>query len=203
MRLLEFNRDAGGANPQSRAGKQAATHKAARPVRLPRTPATPAPGTSTPEKSATGKPARVLPLKAGKTSPRTRKPIDLEQLQQRIEVLEQRLLARSESGAEHPASRDLELLKQRVARLQQSVHSELWAAKQREHTMLTILSKPSFAVAMKRRLERCRDKQLPATGRWCMKAARQWWQESQPGWWAGFARAWHDSLNKARGLPLD
>jgi len=216
MRLLEFNRDAGGANPQSQAGKQAATSKTARPVRLAKastTPAKPAPETaapeaSTPEKSAAGKPApgkpvRVLPLKAGKTSPQARKPIDLEQLQQRIEVLERRLLARHESGAEHPAGRDLELLKQRVARLQQSVHSELWAAKQREHTMLTILSKPSFAVAMKQRLERCRDKQLPAAGRWCMAAARQWWQECQPEWWAGFARAWHDSLNKARGLPRD
>ncbi len=202
MRLLEFNRDAGGANPQSRAGRPAAS-KTARPVRLPKAPATPAPETAAPVTATPGKPARVLPLKAGKTSPQARKPIDLEQLQQRIENLERRLLARHESGTEHPASRDLELLKKRVARLQQSVHSELWAAKQREHTMLTILSKPGFAVAMKQRLERCRDKQLPAAGRWCMMAARQWWQESQPGWWTGFARAWRDSLNKARGLPLD
>ena len=201
MRLLEFNRDAGGANPQSRTGRQAAVNKTARPVRLTKTPPTPEKPAA--GKSAPGKPARVLPLKAGKTSPQARKPIDLEQLQQRIEVLERRLLARTENGAEHPASHDLELLKQRVARLQQSVHSELWAAKQREHTMLTILSKPSFAVAMKQRLERCRDKQLPAAGRWCMGAGRQWWQDCQPEWWAGFASAWHDSLNKACGLHRD
>ena len=203
MRLLEFNRDAGGANPQSQAVKKAVSKKTARPVRLAKAPpAKPAkPGKSALGKTAAGKAARVLPLKAGKSRPQARKPIDLEQLQQRIEMLEQRLLVRTEGGAEHPASRDLELLKQRVARLQLSVHSELWAAKQREHTMLEILSRPSFTQAMKQRIRHCRDKQLPAAGCWCMAASRQWWQECQPDWWAGFARAWQDSLYKARGLP--
>ena len=189
MRLLEFNRDTGGANPQSRPAKKPPSKKTARAVRLTKPAATP---------ELSGK---VLPLKAGETAPTVSKPIDLEQLQQRIEVLEHRIQARAEDSAEHPASRDLEILRKRVERLQHNVHSELWAAKQREHAMLKILSKPSFKMAMKQRIERFRSKQLPASSRRIVAIFLQWWQGSQPNWWQAFAKAWQDSLDKARGLP--
>jgi hypothetical protein len=187
MRLLEFNLDAGGANPQSKTTDQSPLKKVPRPVKL--------------AKPARSNPGKVFPLNAGETATKVRKPIDLEQLQQRIEVLEHRILASAEEGSAHPASQDLDLLKQRVARLQQSVHSELWAARQREHTMLQILSKPSFIAATKLRIERFREQQLPAAGRWLATSSRQWWQDCQPDWWTAFSQAWQDSLDKARGLP--
>jgi hypothetical protein len=187
MRLLEFNLDAGGANPQSKMTDLSPLKKVPRPVKLAR--------------PDTGNPAKVFPLSTGGTAAKDRKPIDLEQLQQRIETLERRILARAGENSAHPVSQDLELLKQRVARLQQSVHAELWAARQREHTMLQILSKPSFIAATKLRLERFRKQQLPAAGRGLASAAQQWWQDSQPDWWAELALAWQDALNKARGLP--
>ena len=187
MRLLEFNLDAGGANPQSKTTDPSPLKNVPRPVKL--------------AKPARSNPARVFPLNAGEPAAIVRKPIDLEQLQQRIEMLERRILARAEEGSPHPASQDLDLLKQRVARLQQSVHSELWAARQREHTMLQILSKPSFIAATKLRIERFRKQQLPAAGRWLAASSRQWWLGCQPDWWAAFSQAWQDSLNKARGLP--
>jgi len=189
MRLLEFNRDTGGANPQTLAAKKPPAKKVARPVKL-------APRASTPAKSA-----RVLPIKPARKPASARKPIDLEQLQQRIEILEQRIRSRALDGSKHPASHDLELLKQRVGRLQQSVHAELWASKQREHAMLQILSKPSFKAAMQQRIEQFRKKQLPAASHWIITTVQQWWQNSYPHWWPAFARAWQESLDKARGLP--
>ena len=187
MRLLEFNRDTGGANPQTLAAKKPPAKKVARPVKL-------APRTSTPPQAA-----RVLPIKPAPAS--ARKPIDLEQLQQRIETLEQRIRSRALDGTEHPASHDLELLKQRVGRLQQSVHAELWASRQREHAMLQILSKPSFKDAMQQRVEVFRKKQLPAASYWVVTTIQKWWENSYPHWWPAFARAWQESLDKARGLP--
>jgi hypothetical protein len=189
MRLLEFNGDTGGANPQSRKAKKSPAKKSARPVRLTKPAASP---------DLTGK---VFPLKGGETAPTARKPIDLEHLQQRIEVLERSIQTRSQDGDENPASHDLEILKKRMERLQKSVHSELWAARQREHTMLQILSRPSFKTAMLQRIEHFRSKQLPATGRWIVTTSKGWWQECQPDWWAALAKAWQESLDKARGLP--
>ena len=189
MRLLEFNLDAGGANPQSQTTLQRPSKPVTQPVKLAKRATEPA---------RTGK---VLPLNTDEAPAKPHKPIDLEQLQQRIEVLERRILARTGEGTEHPASRDLGLLKQRVARLQQSVHAELWAARQREHTMLELLSKPSFIAGLKQRLKTFRREQLPAAGRWLLAASRQGWQDCQPGWWPAFAQAWQESLDKARGQP--
>lgn len=189
MRLLEFNLDTGGANPQTKTAAPPPSKKAARPVRLSKPPTAPV------------APGRVFPLKSGETAGAPRRPIDLEQLQQRIEELERRIQARTQGDDEHPASRDLDLLKQRVERLQQSIHSELWAARQREHTMLQILSKPSFKTALIQHFEQFRSKQLPAAGRWILSNSQRWWQESQPDWWAPLAKAWQESLDKARGLP--
>ena len=189
MRLLEFNRDTGGANPQILATTKPPSEKVARPVKL-------TPRAVTPARSA-----KVLPLNTAETAATARRPIDLEQLQERIEVLEHRIQTRAQDGAEHPASHDLEILKQRVGRMQQAIHAELWAARQREQTMLEILSRPTFKVALLQRIEGIRTRQLPSTGRWAVTTARQWWQNSHPHWWPAFAKAWQESLNKARGLP--
>jgi hypothetical protein len=189
MRLLEFNLDASGANPHAQTPPQTPPKQAIRPVKLAKPPAAPA------------KTGKVLPLNTRTAPAKTRKPIDLEQLQQRIEVLERRILARNGKSAEHPANQDLELLKQRVSRLQQSVHAELWAARQREHTLLEILSRPSFKTMMIQRLKKFRQEQLPAAGRWLVRYSQQWWLDHQPEWWAGFAQAWQESLDKARGIP--
>lgn len=189
MRLLEFNRDTGGANPQTLATAKPPSKKAARPVKL------------TPRTATPARPAKVIPLNSVETPVLPRRPIDLEQLQERIEVLERRIETRAQDGTEHPASRDLEILKQRVGRLQQSVHAELWAARQREHTMLEILSRPSFKTALLQHIERIGTKQLPLARRWTVTTARQCWLDCQPHWWTTFAKAWQESLNKARGLP--
>jgi hypothetical protein len=189
MRLLEFNRDTGGANPQTLAAAKPPSKKAARPVKL-------TPRAATPARSA-----KVLPLNTAETPATARRPIDLEQLQERIEVLEQRIQTRAQNGAEHPASRDLEILKQRVGRMQQSIHAELWAARQREQAMLEILSRPTFKAALLQRIEGIKTRQLPSTGRWAVTTARQWWLDCQPRWWSAFARAWQESFDKARGLP--
>ena len=189
MRLLEFNRDTGGANPQILAAAKPPSKKAARPVKL------------TPRAAPAARSTNVLPLNTAETPATARRPIDLEQLQQRIEALEQRIQTRAQNSTEHPASRDLEILKQRVGRMQQSIHAELWAARQREQTMLEILSRPSFKTALLQRIEHIRTLQLPAAGRWTVTTACQWWQNNHPHWWPAFARAWQESLNKARGLP--
>jgi hypothetical protein len=189
MRLLEFIRDTGGANPQTLAAAKSPSKKIARPVKL-------APRAARPARSA-----KVLPINTAEKAATRRKPIDLEQLQKRIEVLERRIQTRAQESSKHPTNRDLEMLKQRVGRLQQSVHAELWAAKQRELAMLEILSKPSFTTVLKQGIERIRTKQLPLAGRWTVTTARQWWLDSQPRWWSGFAKAWQESLDKARGLP--
>ena len=128
MRLLEFNLDASDANPEAQSPPPTPPKQAVRPVKLVKQPATQA------------KSGKVMPLNTSSAPARTRKPIDLEQLQQRIEILESRILARNKKPAEQPVNQDLELLKQRVARLQQSVLAELWAARMREHTLLQILS---------------------------------------------------------------
>jgi len=188
MRLLEFNLDAGGANPQSQTPPKSPSKPVIRPVKLAKRPA------------AKEKTAKVFPLNAGEAPAHARKPIDLEQLQQRIDVLERRILARNGESTEHPASQDIELLKQRVARLQQSVHAELWAARQREHTMLEILSRPSFKTVVKQRLTIFWSEQLPTAGRWLIDCSQQWWKGCQPGWWTEFAQAWQESLDKARGI---
>ena len=170
MRLLEFNLDASGANPHAQTPPQTAPKQAVRPVKLVKPPVSPA------------KSGKVLPLKTSAAPAKTRKPIDLERLQQRIDVLESRILARNGKSAEQPVNQDLELLKQRVTRLQQSVHAELWAARQREHTLLEILSKPSFKTVIIQRLKTFRQKQLPAAGHWLVSNAQQWWLDHKyPG----------------------
>jgi hypothetical protein len=189
MRLLEFNRDEGGANPQ----QFPAAKKPPKPaVRA----ATPAPQ---PALAAVHQRARVFPVKTNTTrKPARRAPIDIEQLQQRIVALELRMQERHERRGEPGSAKDLELLKQRMQLLERSLNSELWAAKQREHSMLQLLSKPTLQARIRKLFMHFRQHNLPAISSWLQTEAREWWQQSQPHWWPKFARAWQESLERAR-----
>ena len=186
MRLLEFTRDNGGANPQQRTPEP--TLHAEDPKRAPLN-------------RPANKTSRVFPIE-GNTArkPAERPAINIEQLQQRIEILERRMQARAKNDGTPVASRDIEKLKQRMKLLERNINSELWAAKQREHTMLEILARPTLKIRVKQTLIRIKTQILPAVGRWLKAVAVEWWQDTRPGWWQGFAAAWQESLEKARGI---
>ena len=193
MRLLEFNRDDGGANPQQAVPDQSRNKVPAPPAERPRKPAHAA------SELFADRKARVFPVKTSTTrKPSRRGPIDLEQLQHRIAVLEQRIQTRAEQSGEHPAIKELALLKQRMKLLERNLESELWAARQREHTMLEILSQRPLKVVIKQKLIKLWRVQLPAIGRWLQAAANEWWTDNQPRWWENLAQAWRESLEKAR-----
>ncbi len=110
MRLLEFNRDDGGANPQQAVRDQSRRKAPAPPpVERPRKPAHAA------TELFANRKAKVFPVKTSTTrKPLRRGPIDLEQLQHRIAMLEQRIQTRADQPGEHPAIKELALLKQRM-----------------------------------------------------------------------------------------
>ena len=197
MRLLEFGRDEGGANPVS-AGQAAAT-ETGQPVHLKAAQPAAAATLAKPRRSTASKPrqARVFPIKSGNTQ---RKPIDLEHLQQRVELLERRIKARTAALGDEEAARDLEQLKQRMKLLERNVNSELWAAKQREYSMLQLLAKPTFKTAVLQGYRKFRQQTLPAAALSLLASAKVWWLHSQPEWWAGFAAAWQESFDRARGI---
>jgi len=193
MRLLEFNRDEGGANPQQSVRDKSRRKAPATPIERPRKPAH-----NATELFADRK-AKVFPVKTSTTrKPIRRGPIDLEQLQHRIAVLEQRMQTRAEQSGEHPAIKELALLKQRMKLLERNLENELWAARQREHTMLEILSQRPLKVVIKQKLIKFWRVQLPAMGRWLQAVANEWWDDNQPRWWEKVAQAWRESLEKAR-----
>lgn len=194
MRLLEFNRDEGGANPQQAVRRQPRHKASATPIDRPRKP----PAQTSPELFANRK-AKVFPVKTGTTrKPPPRAPIDLEQLQQRIAVLERRVQARVQQTGEHPAAKELEHLKKRMKLLERNLENELWAARQREHTMLEMLSRRPFKVAARQYVMKLWRVNLPAVWRWLQSASREWWADNQPRWWPQIAQAWQESLEKAR-----
>jgi len=186
MRLLEFNLDEGGANPQH---LPAAQKQSKPPVTTPQKPTL----------AAARQRAKVFPVKTNTTrKPARRSPIDLEQLQQRIVALELRIQERVDRRGEQVPARELELLKQRIQLLERNVNSELWAAKQREYSMLQLLSKPTWQVRLRKQLMHFRKHKLPEIGNWLKTETHEWWQHSQPHWWPKFARAWQESLQQAR-----
>lgn len=193
MRLLEFNRDDGGANPQQSVREQARRKTPVKPVDQPRKPSLPV------SDLFAKRQAKVFPVKTNTTrKPIRRGPIDLEQLQHRIAVLERHIQTRANHAGEHPAVKDLEILKQRMKLLERNLENELWAAKQREQSMLEMLSRRPFKAAVKQELMKTWRVRLPAIGRWLQSAANAWWSDNQPRWWPQFARAWQESLEKAR-----
>ena len=199
MRLLEFGLDEGGANPVP-AGKKKRP-ESAKPFKVPETARAPSPATRKPARNSvtSARKATVHPLKSTRTPPTPCKPIDLEQLQSRIEVLEQRIKARTEALGDEVAARDLEKLKQRMKLLERNINNELWAAKQREYNMLQMMAKPTMKTAIRQGIARIRSKTIPALRASIRESYRCWWLDSQPGWWHGFMAAWRESLDKARG----
>ena len=201
MRLLEFSRDEGGANPIP--AKPHPLPETAKPsLKKPDTAPSPTRAATvkrSPKRTKPAKPAKVFPLKA-LTPPRARrKPIDLEQLQHRVGVLEQRIKARTEALGDEVAAKDLEKLKQRMQLLERNINSELWAAKQREYAMLQMMAKPTLKMALMQGYKKFRANTIPSMMVSLGESYRHWWTDSQPGWWASFAAAWKESLDKARG----
>jgi hypothetical protein len=191
MRLLEFENANSGANPQAAILTKKAAKKPARKTVARKAVAPPSPEAG-----------KVFPINGNNAvqQPVRRQPIDLEQLQQRIEVLERRMRERARANGQQLPVKDLEQLKQRMKLLERSVHNELWAAKQREHTLLEMLAKPPLRHLIRDHAKRFRHRTLPSTCHWCAECGREWWSDNQPLWWPRFARAWQESLDKARGI---
>jgi hypothetical protein len=192
MRLLEFNKDEGGANPRRPGGKP----RPAKPASVSPLP-TPRQRTATPKSMSPAK--RGFPVN-GNTLPKpaTPPPIDIEQLQARIAVLEKRLEEVSAKSGRQATVRELKKLQQRIRNLETNLDNELWQAKQREHTMLEMLAKHSLKDRIRARLDRFVKKDIYAIGRFLRSAFNSWWNDSQPGWWPTLARNWKKSLDKAR-----
>jgi hypothetical protein len=194
MRLLEFNKDDGGANPR-RPGSGKQPGKTARssvqPLPSPRQ-------LNTPNK-ATPASRRPFPVN-GNTLPKAAgpAPIDIEHLQERIVILERRLAEVSSRSDRKASVEELQQLQQRMRALETSLDNEIWQAKQREHTMLEMLAKPSLKQRIRQRFNRLLATDLPALGRMLKRLLHSWWQDSQPGWWPSLARNWRESLDKAR-----
>ena len=190
MRLLEFENEKDGANPNA--------------IIMPRPADKPSPAKTPTPPSPLGAPAadKAFPGTDEHTlhKPVRRKPIDLEQLQQRVEVLERRIRERARKQGTQVPTQELEQLKQRLKQLERSVHTELWSAKQREHTLLEMLARPPLKLLILEKARKFRNHTLPATRRMLREAYHEWWRLYQPAWWPAFARAWQESLDKARGI---
>ena len=127
-----------------------------------------------------------------------RVPIDLEQLQQRIGFLERRLQDQSSMTEKPTTVRDLNVLRERMNRLENSLEQELVAARSRESRLLESLDKPPLKILLRTRAIRFWREDLPVIGAWLLRIAHHWWQEVQPEWWPQLASAWKESLEKAR-----
>lgn len=195
MKLLEFNKDDGGANPRrpSRSPQHHKTLAKAPPARAagPQRPAIP-PKAPKPDR------ALVYPLAGNALRKLRNSPVDLEQLQQRIDFIERHLQDESRKTDQHARTRDLEKLKQRMKRLECSLEDELTNARQREERMLAALNKPPLMTVIRERLIYFRREELPVILDWSKRAAKSWWADSQPCWWPQFYRAWQEALDKAR-----
>jgi septal ring factor EnvC (AmiA/AmiB activator) len=196
MRLLEFNRDDGGANPgrtNSRARKRRPTTGVTQTTPSKSLP--PAiPSAQSPKIRSEAYPIQGTALRKLVRRP----PIDLEQLQQRIGFLEKRLQDPSNKAQAPVTARDLDKLRQRVNRLESSLDQEMEAARAREERMLNALDRPPLKALVKARAILFWRHDLPRIGAWLLRAGHAWWQENQPEWWPRFANAWKESLEKAR-----
>lgn len=144
--------------------------------------------------------ARVFPINSPVVnSPLRKKPaIDLEQLQQRIDMLERRIHARLDKQGDPAQKQDIEQLRQRLKLLERKLESELWAAKQREYALLEILAKRTTSQNLKQRLMTFLRAAPSAIWKWIKSAGREWWTDSQPLWWSRFAAAWQEALYRAQ-----
>jgi hypothetical protein len=196
MRLLEFNKDEGGANPQHA--------KSRPPKRKPVAPATLATSAGQPRPP---RPPANVPKDRNAAHPIQgtairklvhRAPIDLEQLQQRIGFLERRLQDQSNKTEKLATLRDIDQLRERMNRMENTLQQELATAHTREDRLLEALDRPPLKILLRSRAIHFWHQDLPRIGAWLLKLARSGWQEFQPEWWPQLARAWKESLEKAR-----
>lgn len=179
MRLLEFNKDEGGANPQharSRPDKRklAAQATPVRPSKPSRIPA-----------SASKVRNTVYPIQGTAIrKPVQHAPIDLELLQQRIGFLERRLQDQSDKTEKLTTRKDIDQLRERMNRVESSLQQAL--------------DRPPLKTLIRTRAIQFWRQDRPLIGAWLLRMARSAWQEFQPEWWPQLARAWKESLEKAR-----
>jgi hypothetical protein len=143
--------------------------------------------------------ARVFPINS-RPQPGTarRKPINLEQLHQRIEVLERRIQARLLKQGDSAKMEDLEQLHKRLIMLERRIDTELWTARQREHTLLEMLAKPPLKTVVHQRARQLCNSVPRACWCWFKAFGKEWWLDCQPLWWPRFAAAWQEALERAR-----
>ncbi len=194
MRLLEFNKDEGGANPQrSRPRKREPIARDVQsiPSDQPTPPSTP---TSTQKVRSEAHPIQGTAIRKLVR----RAPIDLELLQQRIGFLERRLQDQPNRTEKLASLRDIEQLRERMNRMENTLEQEFAAARTREGHLKESLVRPPLKTLLRTRAIRFWRQDLPIIGAWLLKIARSWWQELQPEWWPQLASAWKESLEKAR-----
>jgi hypothetical protein len=196
MRLLEFSKDGGGANPQ-----QSRALRARRETAAPLTQAKP-----TRQATSARLPPRASKLRneadpgQGSTVRKLvqRGPIDLEQLQQRIGFLERRLQDQPTKAEQLATRKDLDQLRERMTRMEHALEQELATGHMREDRLLQALDRPPLKIWVKTRATQFWQEDLPRIAAWLLKAARRGWEEIQPEWWPQLVRAWKESLEKAR-----
>jgi hypothetical protein len=182
MRLLEFNKGEGGANPQ-RARSHAPKRKPAAPVTQVN-PVTPSKPSRIPT-SASKVHNKAYPIQgAAIRKPVQRAPVDLELMQQRIGFLEKRLQYQSDKTEKLATLKDIDQLRERMNRM--------------ENSLQQALDRPPLKVILKTRAIQFWRKDRPLIGAWLLRMTRSAWQEFQPEWWPQLARAWKESLDKAR-----
>jgi hypothetical protein len=160
MRLLELGRHAGDAEALAAIVMQESPETSQRRRGTPKQPTSGQTGPG---------PARVFPIHS-RLQPGTarRKPLNLEQLHQRIEALEQRIQARLLKQGDAAKKEDLEQLLRRMK-----------------------------SVVRQRALQLCSSVPT-ACWCWFKAFGREWWLDCQPLWWPRFAAAWQEALERAR-----
>jgi hypothetical protein len=129
---------------------------------------------------------------------RRRSVIDLEQLQQRVDLLEQRIQTRLNKQGDAAWKEELEQLRHCMKLLERKLETELWIAKQREYTLLEMLAKPALITSIKQRLIRILNKTPAAVLHWLKAFGKEWWLDCQPLWWSKFSAAWQEAMFRAR-----
>jgi hypothetical protein len=196
MRLLEFSKDRGGANPQQSRARRAKSQSHA-PLTPTKPAARPDPARTPPDDSKIRE--ETYPMRGSAVRKLVRRgPIDLEQLQQRIGFVERRLQEESVKTEQLATRTDVEQLRERMNRIEHTLEQELTTAHTREERLLQALDRPPLKILVKTRAIQFWQEDLHRIAAWLLKTARRGWQEFQPEWWPQLASAWKEALEKAR-----
>jgi hypothetical protein len=183
MRLLEFNKGEGGANPQRASSHPPKRKPAALVTQV--NPVTPSSKPSRIPASASKVRNKAYPIEGTAIrKPVQRAPIDFELLQQRIGFLEKRLQDQSNKTEKLATLKDIDQLRERMNRM--------------ESSLLQVLDRPPLKTLLRTRAIRFWRQDRPLIVAWLIRMTRSAWQEFQPEWWPQLARAWKESLEKAR-----